>query len=123
MKTLISLIFAYSIILGSSQVVLKMGINHLGELRFKQLSDLWPIIIKSIASPIIMLGILMMASSFLLWFYILSRFPLNIAFPLSSMTFVITVFMAAIFLGEPLTIQNIAGTLVICLGVFILLYK
>lgn len=110
-------------ILGSSQVILKMGINSLGDLRFKQIGDLLPIILRSIQSFTIVLGISLMAGSFLLWFYILSKFPLNIAFPLSSMTFVITVFLAAIFLGEPLTIQNIVGTLVICLGVAVLLYK
>lgn len=70
-----------------------------------------------------MLGIFMMAVSFLVWFYILSQFKLSIAFPLSSMTFIFTVIMAGFILGEPITIYNVIGTLIICGGVAVLLYK
>ncbi len=123
MKTLIALIVAYSLLLGSSQVILKLGINHLGGLRFRQISDLGPIFLKSLQSFPIMLGIFMMAVSFLVWFYILSQFKLSIAFPLSSMTFIFTVIMAGFILGEPITIYNVIGTLIICGGVAVLLYK
>ncbi|NQU17315.1 MAG: EamA family transporter [Candidatus Saganbacteria bacterium] len=123
MKTLITLIIAYSLLLGSSQVILKLGINHLGGLRFRELGDLFPIIWRSLHSFPIMLGIIMMGLSFLVWFYILSMFKLSVAFPLSSMTFIFTVFMAGFFLGEPLTIYNVIGTLIICGGVAMLLYK
>ena len=103
MKTLIALIGAYSLILASSQVILKLGINHLGALRFKTLGDIFPIVLRSLQSFPIMLGVSLMAVSFLVWFYILSLFKLSVAFPLSSMTFVVTVFMAGDLCSTALT--------------------
>lgn len=123
MQRLLLLVIAYSLVLGISQVFLKSGINDLGGLRLKEIGDLLPIVLRSAQSFRIMLGIFLMASSFLLWFYILSLFRLSQAFPLSSITFIFTVFLAAIFLGEQITWNNIIGTLIICVGVFVLLYK
>ncbi|OGC22910.1 hypothetical protein A2291_00215 [candidate division WOR-1 bacterium RIFOXYB2_FULL_42_35] len=123
MRLLFFLIIIYSLILGSSQVALKSGINQLGKLNSKHLSDIWPIFLQALTSWPIMIGILFMVLSFFLWFYILSLFKLSLVFPLSSITFVVTVIMAAIFLGEGLTICNVIGTLVICAGVFILLLR
>lgn len=116
------LVAAYSLLLGASQVILKLGINALGGLRLRELSDIFPIILKVITNFPIILGISMMAASFFVWFYILSLYQLNLAMPLSSMTFVFTVVMAAMFLGEPLTVWNVAGTLIICFGVYVLLH-
>lgn len=116
------LVAAYSMLLSASQIVLKFGINALGGLRLRELTDLLPILIRVVTNFPIVLGISLMASSFFIWFYILSLYKLSLAMPLSAMTFLFTVVMSAIFLGETLTVWNIVGTLIICFGVFVLLH-
>ncbi|MFC1496340.1 EamA family transporter [Candidatus Margulisiibacteriota bacterium] len=123
MRLLLTLVALYSLLLGSSQVILKLGINSLGGLRLREIGDIVPILIRAVTSAPLMLGVGLMASSFFMWFYILSLFPLSKAFPLSSMTFVFTIFMSALILGEKLTIFNVLGTFIICFGVFVLLYS
>ena len=122
MAALLILVAVYSMILAAGQVLVKFGINEIGKLEAKGLKDLLPIISSFIQNLKFFLGVVVIMLSFFLWFYILSQFSVSIAFPLSSMALVFAVFFSEIFLKERVTIYNILGTLLICFGIFILLY-
>nr|WP_255527416.1 MULTISPECIES: EamA family transporter [unclassified Luteimonas] len=51
------------------------------------------------------------------WLVVLSRVPLSFAFPFYGLSFLLVPVAAAIFLGEPLRWQTLAGGLVILMGI------
>lgn len=60
-------------------------------------------------------GILFGASS-LLWMYILKHFPLSIAYPMASISYVFTILFAVWILGETVHWERYLGVALIILG-------
>jgi drug/metabolite transporter (DMT)-like permease len=123
MKNALFLVVIYSFILALSQIFLKLGTNVIGEIRIKGLVDVYRFAIQIIKSPFLLLGVLLMASSFFLWIYILSWFKLGYVFPLTALIYVFVAIMSYFMLAEKLSIHNYLGILLIFLGVFFLLNK
>ncbi len=65
-------------------------------------------------------GILLYCVGFLLWLVALSLAELSVAYPMESLNFVFTVFIARLVLGEKLNKHKLAGTALIVFGVAIL---
>ncbi|MEE8637671.1 MAG: hypothetical protein V3T21_01340, partial [Candidatus Margulisiibacteriota bacterium] len=84
MKNLFLWILFYTLVLASSQIILKSGAAQIGGISLKGLGDIFPLVITVIKNPLVILGTLFMASSFFLWLYILSWFKLSVAFPLTA---------------------------------------
>lgn len=61
--------------------------------------------------------------SFLLWMQILKTTPLYIALSGASIIFVTIAFGSHFFLGEPLTIKSLVGTIFVAIGVYIVGYS
>jgi len=55
----------------------------------------------------------------ILWIYALKLVPLNVAYPLMSLAFVIVPVLSYFFLHEPIEYKTLVGTLVIVLGLLI----
>ena len=67
------------------------------------------------------LGVVLYGGSFLLWLYILSRNPVSFAYPIAvGVTLAVTVLGAYFFLGEKITLLQVAGILVMLVAVFLL---
>lgn len=61
--------------------------------------------------------------SFFLWMLILKTTPLYIALSGASIIFITIAFGSYFFLGEPLTIKSLIGTILVAIGVYIVGYS
>ena len=123
MRHLFIWVVFYCLLLASSQITLKSGASQLGGFTIKGLADIFPLLLRIIANPMILLGTLLMASSFLLWVYILSWLKLGLVFPLTAMTYIFVALLSYFFLAEKLSLINYFGIVLVAAGIFFLLYK
>lgn len=101
----------------TGQFVIKTGVNRIGKISFSQ--SFVPTIFKALTNWIIISGFGLYFISAVLWITILSRTELSWAFPILSLSYVITVLISPIFLNESFSMQRLIGTLVIIAGVYI----
>jgi drug/metabolite transporter (DMT)-like permease len=102
----------------AAQLVLKVGMDKIGVFDFSW-ANLIPITLKIILSPWIALGIFIYVGSVFVWLMVLSRAPVSIAYPISSLGYVTSAIAACYFLGENLSILRITGIFVILIGVYL----
>ena len=100
-----------------AQLALKVGMNQIGAFVFHW-SNFAPVILKIVISPWIILGLTIYIGSVGVWLMVLSRAPMSIAYPMSSLSFVASAIAAYYFLGESLPGIRIAGIIVILIGVY-----
>lgn len=101
----------------TGQFVIKTGVNRIGKISITE--NFFGTILKAFTSWIIIGGFGLYFLSAIIWIIILSRTELSWAFPLLSLSYVITVLISPLILHEAFSIQRLMGTLVICLGVFL----
>ena len=101
----------------TGQFVIKSGVNKIG--RISITDNFVGTIIKALTSWVIIGGFGLYFLSAVIWITILSRADLSLAFPILSLSYVITALIAPLVLNESFSVQRLIGTLVICLGVFI----
>jgi drug/metabolite transporter (DMT)-like permease len=101
----------------TGQFLMKAGVNRIGKISI--LHDFFGAILKAVKSTYVIGGFGAYAVSAVLWIIILSREDLSWAFPMVSLSYVITALVAPKLLNEPFSIQRLVGTLVICAGVFL----
>ncbi|RAU96565.1 EamA family transporter [Paenibacillus sp. YN15] len=109
-----------SAMMGSiGQIMMKHGSNRLGRLTMSPATfaaDLG----RVLRVPEFWVAILLFSLSSLIWVKVLSRADLTSAYPLNSMSYIFVFLFSAFFLNEALTLQKVAGALVIMLGIFII---
>lgn len=66
------------------------------------------------------LGFLCYAFSILSWIFVLSKMNVSLAYPFLSFGFVLSIVLAYLLLGEPITGVKIVGVGLICCGLFVL---
>ncbi|WP_148275974.1 EamA family transporter [Thermacetogenium phaeum] len=74
-------------------------------------------IVKSLSNPWTLIGVSLYGLSFLCWLEVLAAWPLSRAYPVLALNFGLVAFFAAVFLKEPLTPMQVAGTLLCAAGV------
>lgn len=100
----------------AGQFMMKTGINKIGMIGIDNFLES---MVKAVTSGYVIGGFLSYAVSAVLWIVILSRSDLSWAFPMVSLSYVVTALLAPYFLNEPFTIMRFLGILVIVSGVFI----
>jgi len=108
------LLFAcYALCSGSGLIILKTSLNNRVT---KSLGY-----IETFLQPSFMLGFFLYACGFLLWMLILSKFKLNVAFPVAtSLFFVVSALGSYFVLKEPFTIAQAVG-IGLCLAGIVLI--
>lgn len=99
------------------QFLMKAGVNRVGKISL--FNNFFNSIFKALTSGLVIGGFGFYVVSAMLWIIILSRAELSWAFPLVSLSYVITAIVAPIVLHESFSVQRFLGTLVIVVGVFI----
>ncbi len=94
----------------TGQVLMKKGMPLSGNLGIRSI----------FSSPVLITGALCYVAGFFSWLQVLNILPLSIAMPSSSISFILIVFASALFLGEPLTVFKLLGTLCIFGGVLMI---
>jgi drug/metabolite transporter (DMT)-like permease len=100
----------------TGQFMMKAGINKIGKIELSRFFDYVP---RVVTSGFVLGGFFAYAVSAALWIVILSRAELSWAFPMVSLSYVLTAILSPLLLGESFSVQRFIGILVICLGVFI----
>ena len=116
LKNLLLIVFTV-LVNTTGQFVIKTGVNRIGAISLRD--NFFGTIFKALTSWIIISGFGLYFISAIIWIIILSRAELSWAFPILSLSYVITVLVSPILLNESFSTQRLIGTLVICLGVYI----
>ena len=100
----------------TGELLLKNGMNRHGELNVS-LSTLVPTAVKLFSSPYVIGGFVFVFSGALFWLAVLSRWPLSLAYPLLSISYIIGIVLSVLLLKEKVTWVQVLGVLVIVVGV------
>jgi drug/metabolite transporter (DMT)-like permease len=100
----------------AGQFMMKAGINKIGKIELVRFIEFLP---RIVSSWFVIGGFLSYAFSAVLWIVILSRAELSWAFPMVSLSYVITAILSPFLLDEAFSIQRFVGIIVICIGVYI----
>ena len=90
-----------------AQVALKLGLNRFGAVEEVTLGA----ILGMLRVPLVLAGVGFYLISGLSWMVALSRVDLSFAYPLLTLAVVGMAWASTLFLGEPMTLARIVGTL------------
>jgi multidrug transporter EmrE-like cation transporter len=126
MKNFMLIIF--SVILGvAGQLSLKHGVgiasgeSSSGIAQSLDVRSIFTFLQTAVTNQFVLAGFLCYLISAASWLIILSRVDLSYAYPLISIGYIIIVVLSKYIFDEPVTGMRIAGTLLVCSGVFLLL--
>lgn len=102
----------------SAQLLLKEGMNRIGQFAFNW-ANVWPISLKISTNPFIIIGLGCYVLSVAFWLLVLSRADVSYAYPLVSIGYIVTTVAAMLFLHETVSLQRIIGIVIIMLGVYL----
>lgn len=77
-------------------------------------------LLQQFFNPWVISGLFAAFLASLAWMAAMTRFELNYAYPFMSLAFVIVMLFSVIFLNEPLTSQDIFGTLMVVAGLVVI---
>lgn len=117
--SVIPLVLLTALLNTAAQLMLKMGMSKIGEFTFS-FQNILPIGMKILSSPFVILGLFIYVVSVMLWLLVLSRTPVNIAYPLTSLGYVFNAIGAYFIFQEQLSYLQMAGIVSIILGVYLL---
>ena len=100
------------------QTLLKVGLNDIGGVSLFD-GNLLGSLLGLFRTPWIILGFVFYGVSAILWLDVLSKLDFSMAFPMVSLSYVLTAIFSPMLLGESFSVQRFIGILVICLGVFL----
>jgi drug/metabolite transporter (DMT)-like permease len=113
------LIILTAILNTAAQLLLKIGMDNIGEFSFTAANTL-PIALKVITSPFIIIGMVVYVVSVTLWLLVLSRVPVGIAYPMTSLAYIFSAIAAYYLLGEHLSYLQVIGIFIIIFGVYLI---
>jgi len=102
----------------TGELLLKTGMNRNGELNVS-ISTFVPTAVKLVTNPFVVGGFAFIFSGALFWMAVLSRWPLSLAYPLLSISYIIGIAASVLFLKERVNTVQVVGVFVIILGVIL----
>jgi drug/metabolite transporter (DMT)-like permease len=103
-----------SISLGAvAQLLLKVGSDTFNKLSLSSFFSIF-------TNKYLMLGLLSYGLSAILWINFLSKEKLSVAYPLVSLGYIFTMFLAYFFLHEEIHLNNIIGLAIIIVGIIVI---
>jgi drug/metabolite transporter (DMT)-like permease len=122
-KSQMSLAIAYiliSVVLGAAgQILLKKGMGSMGPLTLSA-SQLGSILWRIVSNPYVVIGLGIYVCGTLFWLTALSRVDLSYAYPFASLGYVVMLVASWQLFNENISPLRLAGTLTVCLGVFLI---
>lgn len=114
LKSLVLIVFTV-IINTTGQFLVKTGVNRVGSVSLGDIGS----IVRALTSWLVLAGFAIYFLSAILWISILSRAELSWAFPILSLSYVLTAILSPFILHESFSALRFAGILVICFGVYL----
>jgi len=120
MPDLILIILLTTLFGAFGQILIKIGMNNIGEVELKDVfgKKLFSILIN----PYILSGSILFFLSMLLWLFVLSKADLNFSYPFLSMGFILVMILSFLLLKESIPITRIVGIIIVLVGLFIIYY-
>ena len=101
------------------QLLLKHGMSSDPD-KVDEMGEVIPRLLAAATNPVVLAGFFIYGVSAALWLIVLTRADLSYAYPLLSMGYVVVVILSRVLFHEAVTPLRFLGTLVICLGVFLI---
>jgi drug/metabolite transporter (DMT)-like permease len=118
--TLAILYILVSVVAGAAgQVLLKKGMGSMGPLTLS-VSQLGNILWRIGTNPYVVIGLAIYVAGTVFWLTALSRVDLSYAYPFASLSYVVMLVASWQLFNENITGLRLLGSLIVCLGVFII---
>ncbi|HXV42019.1 MAG TPA: EamA family transporter [Anaerolineae bacterium] len=109
-----------SVLAGATgQIMLKKGMSSMGPLTLS-FEQLFNILWRIGTNPYVVIGLAIYVTGTVFWLAALSRVDLSYAYPFASLSYVVMLVAAWQLFNEDITPFRLLGTLVVCLGVFLI---
>ncbi len=115
---------AHLLILGTvlftvyGQLVMKWQVGRIGPVTLTS-SGAVRFLVAVLSNPWIVSGLASAFLAFFCWAGAVSKLPLSYAYPFTSLSFVLVVFLSAALFGEALTAPRVIGLALVLLGLFV----
>lgn len=96
----------------AGQVLVKMGMDQVGAFTFSL-----RMFVQAFTNWRVVLGFVLAFGGSVFWLGVVSRVPFSVAYPLLSMSYIFGLIAAFALFRERISISNIIGTLLICIGI------
>jgi drug/metabolite transporter (DMT)-like permease len=113
--TYLIIIISNTMILVAGQFLWKIGL-HDNANSFSSIGN----VSRLFLSPYILGGLFIYGISTVIWFFILSRVQLSMAYPFQSFAYIFAIIGSYIFFGEAITFNKVLGCIFIVLGVYLI---
>lgn len=101
------------------QVLLKKGMGSMWPLTLTT-SQLGATLWRIGTNPFVIIGLIIYVGGTVFWLTALSRVDLSYAYPFASLSYIVMLAASWLLFGENITSLRLLGTLVICVGVFLI---
>ena len=101
------------------QILLKKGMGSMGPLTLTA-SQLGATLWRIGTNPFVIIGLVIYVGGTVFWLTALSRVDLSYAYPFASLSYVVMLAASWLLFSENITSLRLLGTLVICVGVFLI---
>lgn len=118
-SSILLILFSISIAV-AGQILLKIGINHIGIVDFSGLEALKQLFFGVIKSPLVISGLFLYVISAAIWLVVLSAVDLSFAYPFIGLTYVMVLILSRFILKEDVNLIRWAGALIITIGVIVI---
>ena len=113
-----TLVFTGVMLNAAAQLLLKAGVKDVGVIQLTP-ATIFNAGLKLALEPHILGGLICYVVSVVVWILALSRVQVSIAYPMLSLGYVVTAFIAWAFMGEEVNAMRLTGIAVIIVGVFL----
>jgi len=109
-----------SVVAGAAgQVLLKKGMGSMGPLTLS-IDQLGNILWRIGTNPYVVIGLAIYVGGTVFWLTALSRVDLSYAYPFASLSYVVMLIASWQLFNENITVLRLLGSLIVCVGVFII---
>jgi multidrug transporter EmrE-like cation transporter len=102
-----------------SQLLFKKGILQIGDIHFS-VSNIGLMMTNVFRNPYLLTGMFFYGVSFILWLFVLAKMKLSVAYPITSLNFVLVIVASFYLFGEKLSLLQYASIGLIIIGVVFL---
>lgn len=116
-RVLLVLILASVACSSVAQLLLKLGMVNAAYARASEARDWAGMAAAALLNPLVLAGLSLYFAGALVWLMVLAKADLSYAYPFVGLGFIFSLALGFFVLGEAVTPQRLAGTLLIAVGV------
>ena len=118
-KSILLILISISIAVGG-QILLKIGMNRMGNIAVNSMSSLGHLFLGVVKSPMVLVGLFMYVISAAIWLVVISAVDLSFAYPFIGLTYVLILIVSKFILKEDVNPIRWAGAAIITIGVVVI---